>query len=117
MEQVNKKAFASVSMPNIIIPAKFAAINSPIPIPAAMMVFFPVKRERNSMRKRIITWNIAQHIDMSLSIVILPVHLLGFGMISHHQHFLIFIIVRIHRKYNSKSLSYCEEIRRLVSRE
>ena len=74
MEQVNRNAFDSASKPNTKSPAPFAAIKSPMPIPAAAMVIFLVNRDRNSIRKRNITWSIAQNMDTSRSIVISFIH-------------------------------------------
>lgn len=74
MEQVNKKALDNASKPNTISPTPFAPIKNPMPATAATMVFFLVNRDRNSIRKRNITWNIAQNIDMSRSIVISSIH-------------------------------------------
>lgn len=64
-------SFDITSMPYTINIALFNVISMPMPIPAASMVFFLVNRDLNSMRKRKITWNMAQNMDRSLSIVIL----------------------------------------------
>ena len=77
MEQVNRNAFDNTSKPNTISPAPFAAIKNPMPIPAAAIVFFLVNLDLNSARKRKITWNIAQNMDISRSNVISFVHLLN----------------------------------------
>lgn len=70
MEQVNKNTLDSAVNPSASSITEFTAIRTTIPAAAAAIVFFLVNRDRNSIRKRRITWIIPQTIDISRRIVI-----------------------------------------------